>query len=89
MKLYFKVHQSSTHPEAAEPLSSQPPNCTTSPQPDVILKEAEDPSENRIPSPHMNVIVKEEEEEEPLYGTLNCYFSSSILLKVHIPGDGM
>ncbi|XP_038142806.1 zinc finger protein 585A-like [Cyprinodon tularosa] len=62
-----EVHQSSTHPEAAEPLSSQPPNCTTSPQPEVILKEAEDPSENRIPSPHMNVIVKEEEEEEPLY----------------------
>lgn len=69
MKLYFKVPESETSPNPAEPTSSERPNCVTSPQPEVTLRTMENPSENHVSTPHVNVIVKQEEEEEPLYGT--------------------
>lgn len=68
MELCSKVPESQTLPKAAELLFPQPPNCVTS-EPEVLPMEAEEPSEENISIPHVNVIVKEEEEEEPLYGT--------------------
>lgn len=49
-------------------LASQPPYSETLSR-ENKEKEPDDSPENAAPSPHMNVIVKEEEEEEPLYGT--------------------
>lgn len=46
-----------------EPPSSETLSCESK------EKEPDDSPENATPNPHMNVIVKEEEEEEPLYGT--------------------
>lgn len=49
--------------------SSEGLSCDKNSQCENNLREPEERLEDGIPSPHMNVIVKEEEEEEPLYGT--------------------
>lgn len=59
-------------PSAAQPLSTESPNCDKSAQCENTEKEPREPEdrpEDAASSPHMNVIVKEEEEEEPLCGT--------------------
>lgn len=53
----------------AEPVSSDGLNCDKAAQCENKQKERIDQSEDTSSSPHMNVIVKEEEEEEPLCGT--------------------
>lgn len=52
-----------------EPYSSEGLNCDKAAQCENNLGEPEERLEDIVSSPNMNVIVKEEEEEEPLCGT--------------------
>ncbi|KAF3852608.1 hypothetical protein F7725_005963 [Dissostichus mawsoni] len=52
-----------------EPRASEDLTCDKAAPRETKLREPEDRPEDRASSPHMNVIVKEEEEEEPLSGT--------------------
>lgn len=63
------MSDSQSLPSAVEPHSSEGLSCDKAPQCENNLREPEDRLENVASSPHMNVIVKEEEEEEPLCGT--------------------
>lgn len=63
------MSDSQSLPSAVEPHSSDGPNCDRAAQCENREREAEDRLEDIASSPHMNVIVKEEEEEEPLCGT--------------------
>uniref|UniRef100_A0A8C4IC11 Zinc finger protein 865 n=1 Tax=Dicentrarchus labrax TaxID=13489 RepID=A0A8C4IC11_DICLA len=65
----FVVSDSQSLPSAVEPHSSESLNCDKAAQCESNLREPEDRREDVTPCPHMNVIVKEEEEEEPLCGT--------------------
>ena len=69
MKLFLQVSDSQNLPGAVEPHSSEGLNCDKAAQCENKEKEPEDRPEDVASSPHMNVIVKEEEEEEPLCGT--------------------
>lgn len=63
------MSDSQSLPSAVEPHSSDGLNCDKAAQCENNLREPEGRLENVASSPHMNVIVKEEEEEEPLCGT--------------------
>lgn len=56
-------------PGAAEPHSSEGLACDKEARCENNTREQEDHKQDATSSPHMNVIVKEEEEEEPLCGT--------------------
>ncbi len=66
--LFLKVSDSQSLPSAVEPHSSEGLNCDKAAQCENNPREPED-RQDTATSPHMNVIVKEEEEEEPLCGT--------------------
>ncbi|XP_069545536.1 zinc finger protein 721-like [Brachyistius frenatus] len=57
---------SDSRPGAAQPQCSERPNCDKAAQCENHLREPADQPDDTASSPHMNVIVKEEEEEEPL-----------------------
>lgn len=57
-------------PAEVQANSSEGLNCDKAAQSENNLREPEDRQEDLTSSPHMNVIVKEEEEEEPLCGML-------------------
>lgn len=61
----------------AEYLSSKGVNCGKTDECENYQKHPEDQPEDSASSPHMNVIVKEEEEEEPLCGTSNLGINGS------------
>ncbi len=63
------MSDSQSLPSAVEPHSSEGLNCDKAAQCENNPREPDDRLENVASSPHMNVIVKEEEEEEPLCGT--------------------
>lgn len=53
---------------AVDPLSPESLNCDKDAQCEKNLREPEERLEDAPSSPQMNVVVKEEEEEEPLCG---------------------
>lgn len=69
MKLSLQVADGQSSPSAGEPRASEDLTCDQAAPRETKLREPEDRPEDRAASPHMNVIVKEEEEEEPLCGT--------------------
>lgn len=62
------MSDSQSLPSAVDLRSSESLNCDKAAQCENNLREPEDRPEDATSSPHMNVIVKEEEEEEPLCG---------------------
>lgn len=67
MKLFLQVSDSQSLSITVEPESSDGPNRAT--HCENTAREPEDGLEDIESRQHMNVIVKEEEEEEPLCGT--------------------
>lgn len=63
------MSESQSLSSSVEPHSSEGLNCDKAAQCENNQGEPEDRLEDVAFSPHMNVIVKEEEEEEPLCGT--------------------
>ncbi|KAM6941553.1 uncharacterized protein PEZ65_003549 isoform 1-T1 [Lycodopsis pacificus] len=61
-----EVSVSESLPSAVEPPRSEGPNCDKAAECENNPQEPEDRAEDVVSSPLMNVIVKEEEEEEPL-----------------------
>lgn len=68
--LFSQVSDSRSTPAEVEAHSSEGLNFDQVAQCENNLREPDDRLEDGTSSPHMNVIVKEEEEEEPLCGTL-------------------
>lgn len=65
----FQVSDGWNLPVLAEPASSEGRDFGKAAQCENTLRESEGQMEDLTPIPHMNVIVKEEEDEEPLCGT--------------------
>lgn len=69
VKLFLQVADSQSTPSAVEPRSLEGLNCDRTAHCENGEREPQDSLEDAASSPQMNVIVKEEEEEEPLCGT--------------------